>query len=140
MNYLFDTCVISELIAKTPNQQVLGWVELINPSQTYLSVVTIGEISKGIAKLSDSQRKTQLIAWMNQDLLGRFSDRLVPIDVEVMLTWGELTGSLERTGRRMPAIDSLIAAIALHHQFHLVTCNEVDFGETGIVVINPWTP
>jgi tRNA(fMet)-specific endonuclease VapC len=138
MKYLLDTCVISELIAKSPNQKVIDWVDQLEEMQIYLSVVTIGEICKGIAKLTDSQRKNELTHWLHQELLARFADRILPIDVEVMLTWGELTGNLERTGKKMPAVDSLIAAIALQNQLHLVTRNEADFREAGIIVVNPW--
>ena len=138
MNYLLDTCVISELIAKQPNQKFIQWIDSIEEKRLYLSVMTIGEIRKGIEKLPDSQRKATLQTWLSDQLLIRFNERIVSIDTGVMLTWGQLTGALESAGKTMAAIDSLIAAIALHGNFSLVTRNEDDFKNTGVPVVNPW--
>lgn len=138
MKYLLDTCVISELITKQPNQQIVTWLDALPSPNVYLSVITIGEISKGIAKLPDSRRKSQLSEWLHQELLVRFTERIAGIDLETMLIWGELAGRLELSGHPMPAIDSLIAAIALRGDFHLVTRNTNDFRETGVNIVNPW--
>lgn len=139
MRFLLDTCAISELIAKQPNAGLVQWIDSIGEEKIYLSVITIGEIKKGIEKLTDSRRKGELTEWLKDDLLARFKDKILPIDTEVMLVWGELTASLERQGRKMPAMDSLIAAIAAHGKLNLVTRNEDDFEHTNIVVVNPWT-
>ena len=139
MRYLLDTNVISELIAKHPNQRVVEWIDGHDPTSIYLSVLTIGELRKGIEKLPPSTRKDILLDWLNDDLLVRFSGRILTLDVDAMLIWGELTGRLEREGKPRPAIDSLIAALALHHRCHLVTRNEGDFAGTGVSTINPWT-
>lgn len=138
MKYLLDTNVISELVAKQPNQRVVQWIDRLDPGSVYLSVITIGEISKGIEKLSDSARKNTLRTWLADDLLLRFSDRILILDVDVMLVWGMLLGRLERAGRKMAAIDSLIAASALHSNCSLVTRNEDDFKDVGIPLVNPW--
>jgi tRNA(fMet)-specific endonuclease VapC len=138
MNYLLDTCAISELVAKQPNQKVVEWIDSIEEARLYLSVITIGEIRKGIEKLPDSRRRTVLEEWLNDQLLVRFTGRIVPIDIGVMLRWGQLTGALEVMGKTMPAIDSLIAAIALYGNFSLVTRNEDDFKYAGIPIVNPW--
>ncbi|MCK9264590.1 MAG: type II toxin-antitoxin system VapC family toxin [Desulfomonilia bacterium] len=138
MKYLLDTCVISELVAKKPNQKVLNWIDSIDPDSAYLSVITIGEIKKGIEKLPDSQRRTTLHAWLTEDLLARFSGRILLIDTGVVLVWGQLAGSLESEGKKMGAIDSLIAASARYNHCSLVTRNEIDFVHTGIAIINPW--
>jgi tRNA(fMet)-specific endonuclease VapC len=138
MKYLLDTCVISELIARQPNEQVVRWIDSLDASSVYLSVITIGEIRKGIEKLPASQRKDALIKWLHDDLLVRFSERIVALDVEVMLEWGELTGRLEREGMKMSAVDSLIAAIVLQGDFSLVTRNEDDFQNAEIAILNPW--
>ena len=138
MKYLLDTNVISELAAKRPNARVVQWVDDLDPVSIYLSVITIGELRRGIEKLLDSKRKEALRDWLNDDLLIRFSGRILILDVEVMLTWGELTGKLERARKTLPAIDSLIAALALHHNCTLATQNEDDFKEAGITIVNPW--
>lgn len=138
MNYLLDTNVISELIAARPDVGVAQWVDSLEPSSVYLSVITIGELRKGIEKLPDSKRKTTLCDWLNNDLLSRFRNRILSLDVEVMLTWGVLAGRREREGKPLAAMDSMIAALALHHQCCLVTRNEADFRETGVRIVNPW--
>jgi toxin FitB len=138
MKYLLDTCVISELVAKKTNPKVINWIDSIDPDSAYLSVITIGEIRKGIEKLPDSRRKTTLHSWLIEELLARFSGRILPIDTEVVLMWGQLIGSLESDGKKMAAIDSLIAATALYNHCSLVTRNETDFKHTGIAIINPW--
>jgi len=138
MNYLLDTNVISELAAKQPNRRVVQWIDTLDPQSVYLSVITIGELRKGIEKLPDSKRKDTLRDWLDTDLLLRFSGRILILDIAVMLTWGMLTGQLERAGKSLSAIDSLIAALAVHHNYTLVTRNEDDFKATGIMLINPW--
>ena len=140
MRYLLDTCVISELIAKRPNPDVVQWIDSLDDGQVYLSVITLGEIKRGIEKLPHSVRKDQLNDWLNDNLIIRFKDRILAIDAPVMLTWGALTARLERQGRTLPAMDSLIASIALYGGYHLVTRNERDFAGTGVDVINPWKP
>jgi predicted nucleic acid-binding protein len=101
-------------------------------------VITIGELKRGIEKLPDSQRKRELDRWLNEDLLVRFQDQMVAIDVDVMLTWGDLTAHLEAIGKPVPAVDSLIAARAAQRGFTLVTRNVSDLVHTGISVFNPW--
>jgi predicted nucleic acid-binding protein len=96
------------------------------------------EITKEIEKLPDSRRKEELREWLEDHLLVRFRDRVLPIDTDVMLVWGELTANLEKQGKKMPAIDSLIAAVALHGNLSLVTRNEDDFKHIGVPMTNPW--
>jgi tRNA(fMet)-specific endonuclease VapC len=139
MTYLLDTCLISELVAKQPNQKVLDWVDAQIPETLYLSVITIGEIAKGICKLTPSKRKESLTTWLNETLPNRFENRILTLDVSTMVLWGNLVGQLEQNGRPLPAMDSLIAAIALQYSLSLVTRNEKDFAGTGVVIINPWS-
>ncbi len=138
MKYLLDTNIVSELVAKRPNPRVVKWVDSLDPDNLYLSVITIGELRKGVEKLPNSKRKEALSYWLSDDLLIRFSGRILVLDVEVMLTWGELTGSIEPTRKTVSAIDSLIAAVALNHNCTLVTRNEDDFRKLGITILNPW--
>lgn len=139
MTYLLDTCLISELVAKQPNQKVLDWVDAQVPETLYLSVITVCEIAKGICKLTPSKRKDSLTTWLNETLPNRFEHRILTVDVSTMVLWGNLVASLEQNGRPLPAMDSLIAAIALQHSLSLVTRNENDFAGTGVVIINPWS-
>ncbi len=140
MTYLLDTCLISELVAKKPNPQVLDWLDAQLPETLYLSIITIGEIAKGIGKLPESARKKQLTDWLDQDLLSRFDRRIIGLDIPTMKRWGNLVGRLESKGRVLPVMDSLIAAIALHNNLILVTRNETDFAGTGVAIVNPWLP
>ena len=138
MSYLLDTNVISELISKRSNKKVVEWLDHLDSNTIYLSVITIGEIRKGIEKLPPSKRRERIKEWLESDLLLRFQGRILEITTEVMLIWGELTGRLEKEGRPITAIDSLIAAIALQGNYRLVTRNEHDFQYTGVTIINPW--
>jgi len=138
MNYVLDTNVISELIARSPNQQVIDWLDRLDPDVVYLSVITIGELRKGIEKPVPSRRKDELTIWLEHDLLQRFAGHLIAITTEVMLVWGELTGRLEREGKPIAAIDSLIAASVLAGGYTLVTRNDADFQHAGVPIVNPW--
>ncbi|MCA9956165.1 MAG: type II toxin-antitoxin system VapC family toxin [Ardenticatenaceae bacterium] len=138
MNYLLDTCVISELISRQPNSQVLDWLRNLPSERIFLSVLTIGEIQRGIKKLPDSNRKQELAEWLKAELLERFQNRILAIDTEIMLCWGELITDLEKQGRILPAIDSLLAAQVLTLGLQFVTRNDKDFAGTGIQIINPW--
>ena len=138
MRFLLDTCVISELVARRPDPDVVQWVDSVDEERLFLSTITVGEIKKGIEKLGVSSRRSTLAEWLEDELLIRFKDRILPIDIAVMLVWGKLLADLEKQGKRMPAIDSLLAATALHGELGLVTRNEADFAHCGVTVINPW--
>ncbi len=138
MNYILDTCVISELIKNAREQKVVNWIDNIEEDKLYLSVITIGELEKGISKLKSSKRKVTITEWLHEDLLIRFSNRILALDIDILLQWGKLTASLESKGIKMPTIDSLIAATAKKYSFCLVTRNERDFQNCDIQILNPW--
>ena len=138
MNFLLDTCVISEALAKQPNPKVLAFVESLDPENIYLSDITIGELFKGISKLPSSYRKDKLQAWLQDELLPRYDGKIVSLDVKTWITWGALMARLELGGQVIPIVDSLIAAIVLEHKMTLVTCNASDFEAAGIEIVNPW--
>jgi tRNA(fMet)-specific endonuclease VapC len=138
MKWLLDTCVISELVSKRPYNTVIDWIDSIEAENLYLSVITIGEIAKGIEKLSHSKRKRELHQWLTEDLLLRFDGRILVLDVDVLLAWGQLTGRLESKGKKMSAIDSLMAGTALHWNLTVVTRNVADYSQSGIPIFNPW--
>ncbi len=140
MTYLLDTCILSEGAAKQPNPNVIHWLTTQPIETLYLSAISIGEISKGINKMPESQRKTNLETWLYQDLLVRFDCRILSLNVEVMLAWGDLVGKLQTQGLALPILDSLIAATAIHQRLRLVTRNEKDFNKTGLTIVNPFNP
>ncbi len=139
MNYLLDTCVISEYTRQKPNPKIIQWVDKRAESQLFLSVITIGEIKKGIELLpEDSTRKQNLAIWLNNDLLQRFSGRIYPVTVDIMLCWGAIVSRLDSAGLTVSTMDSLIAATALSQQAILVSRNEDHFRQAGVEIINPW--
>lgn len=138
MKYLLDTCVVSELVAKIPNPNVVEFVDAIEVDDIFLSAITIGEISRGIEKLPESKRKQELQRWLKEDLLVRFDDKVLPLDTDILIQWGILSARLEGIGITLPSMDSLIAATALTHNLTLITRNEGDFKNTGIEIVNPW--
>ena len=92
MKYLLDTNVISELVKKEPNPGVLNWIDERDEANLFLSVITFGELQKGISKLSDKNRSERLQAWIDQDLTHRFEGRIIPLDLDILLTWGREHG------------------------------------------------
>lgn len=137
MNYLLDTCVLAEFKNKKPEQKVLDWLAKIDEESLFLSVVTIGEIQKGISNLPRSKRRRELEKWL-QSLIYRYDGRIYSVDVEIMISWGKLSGKLAKKGRVFPFVDSLIAATCLTHDLTLVTRNESDFKNSGVKLLNIW--
>lgn len=137
MNYLLDTCVISELVRPEPNLSVQEWLQTIPSDTIFLSVLTIGEIRKGLVKLPRSKKKEQLALWLTT-LLEDYKTRIIPIDLAVSETWAIIQGKAEQKGNPMPTIDGLIAATALTHNLWLVTRNENDFKPSQVPIVNPW--
>jgi predicted nucleic acid-binding protein len=137
MNYLLDTCVLSEYKKLKPETKVVEWLESQSNDQLFLSVLTIGELEKGIVKMPASKRKNDLEAFVGV-LLDRFDRRLLSLDAAILCRSGSMTGTLETQARPIPVIDSLMAATALEHDLTIVTRNENDFAPTGVKVLNPW--
>lgn len=135
MSYLLDTNVLSETVKRSPDKQVLSWLDQIPGESLYVSVLTLGEIRKGIEAMADRKRRTQLRLWIDTALPRWFEGRVLPIDLAVADRWGRLLAEMRRP---LPTIDSLLAATALHHDIHLVTRNSGDFEYPGLQVINPW--
>jgi toxin FitB len=139
LKYLLDTCVISEIIRPQPDDGVIAWVQEKNESSLYISVLTFGEIEKGIEKALDSVRKRKLQLWVEQDLKQRFENRIIPIDLEVSVRWGAIQGQAELVGKSMPVIDGLIAVSGLVHNCIVVTRNIADMEQSTVELLNPWS-
>lgn len=137
MKYLLDTCVISELTKERPEKKVIQWLEEQRSYDLFLSVITIGELRKGIEKLEQSKRKTLLSEWLDT-LISEYNDRILSIDLECVSSWAVITARSEKTGLPLSAIDSLIAAQASYHELTIVTRNIADFKASGIGIFNPW--
>jgi predicted nucleic acid-binding protein len=138
VNFLLDTCVVSELAKPGCDPQVKAWARSVNELDIYLSALTLGELQKGASKLPKSARKSRLLAWLHKDLLQRFDERILPITHEVALLWGELQALSEKRGKPIPVIDGLIAASALQKQLTVVTRNTQDMEASGVALLNPW--
>lgn len=137
MAYLLDTNALSEFLKKAPNDNLIRWFRESDEQQHYVSTLTIGEIQKGISKLPASRRKDELKVWFD-NVIARYQVRILSFGLETSRIWGDLVADLERRGRPLPIIDSLLAATALEHGLTLVTRNESDFTQTGVKVLNLW--
>jgi len=138
LNYLLDTCVISEFVKPKPEKKVQDWLNGLDAGCAYLSVVTLGEIQRGISEKPASNRRTELEEWLNEALVAQFVGRILPLDRETFITWGQMVAPLKAQGKPMGVMDSLIAAAALHHKMVLVTRNISDFANVDISTFNPW--
>lgn len=136
--FLLDTNVISELVKAKPGPDVTTWIEATDESLLYLSVLTFGEIRKGIAALPNASRRVSLEAWLDRDLLLRFAERILPVDQGVADRWGRIAAIALARKSPLPVIDGLLAATALQHNLTFVTRNTKDVAATGVPVFNPW--
>ncbi|MFO7605133.1 MAG: type II toxin-antitoxin system VapC family toxin [Desulfurivibrionaceae bacterium] len=138
MNYLLDTCVISELIKKSPSPKVVKWFSRIEETSLFISVLTIGEIHKGIEKLPKSKKKEKLHKWVNHDLQERFKNRIIDFDLQTATVWGQIQAHPETSGTPLPAIDGQFAATGIAHNLTVVTRNTKDMEVSGVALLNPW--
>lgn len=136
MSYLIDTNVISELKRKTPDASVTAWFAERPARSLYISVLTLGEVRKGIEQVANDQRRLTLIDWLETELPLFFNGRILNLDAAVADRWGRL---IAQAGRPLPVIDSLLAATALEHDLILVTRNSKDFHNLPVSLFNPWT-
>lgn len=135
MSYLLDTNVISETIRRQQNRLVMAWLEQIPAEALFVSVLTLGELRKGVERIAEKRRMEKLRLWLEHELTAWFEGRVLPVDLAVAERWGRL---LAEVGRPVPTIDSLLAATALRYELRLVTRNAKDFVYPGLEVINPW--
>lgn len=136
--FLLDTNVVSEFARPKPDERVVDWTAGTDESLVFLSVLSLGEIRKGIERLQAGRRRSQLELWLELDLRSRFRDRILPIDEEIADRWGTITALAAAQGRPVPVVDGLLAATAIQHNLTLVTRNGSDFAGTGVPTLNPW--
>ncbi len=139
MSYLLDTCLLSELPKAQPNAGVAAWIQATDESLLFVSALTLGELRKGIEKLSDGLRKQAIRTWFEHEVISRFRNRIIAADLDVCLRWGQLSAESERMGYPRPVLDALLASTALVNDLVLVTRNERDFAHLPVRLINPWT-
>lgn len=135
---LLDTCVLSEVARATPDARVLAWFEARDDDDLRISVLSVGEIQRGIELLERGARRRRVEAWL-EGLVGTFADRVLPVDEAVARRWGVVGARAQRAGRPRPPMDALLAATALHHDLVLATRNVADFEGTGVKLFDPWT-
>lgn len=136
MSYLLDTNVVSEGARRQPNPKVMAWLQGLSVREAYLSALTLGELVQGAVRAPEPRRAV-LEGWIG-NLKQRFAGQILPIDTEVMETWGALTGEALNQGRPLSPLDALLAATALRHSLTLVSRNTAHFQGLPIRLLNPW--
>ena len=136
--FLLDTNVVSELVKPKPYPNVVQWMEATDENLLYLSVLTLGEIRKGIASLPDGARRVKLESWLDGDLTPRFAGRILEIDQVIADRWGRLSGNALARGNPLPVIDALLAATALQYDLTYVTRDTQHLAGAAVSVFNPW--
>lgn len=138
MNYLLDTCFISELRKPEPKQSVTDWFAAVDEHSLFISALTIGEIEYGIALLPDDKKKKDLQAWLSS-IEDSFAELILPVDELVAKKWGDMRALLQAKGFTIGVVDGLLAATCYTYKLTLVTKNEKDFSASGIDILNPWS-
>ena len=137
MSYLIDTCALSEFTKPKPSPNVDRWFASVPDGADFVSVLTLGEIEKGITKLALTKRRATLERWF-AELRDRFAGRVLLVDEPVTLEWGRISARGDKIGQPIPVVDALIAATAIVHGLGVVTRNGSDISRTGAPIIDPW--
>jgi toxin FitB len=138
MSYLLDTNIICELVKIHPSIQVKNWINSQNSYMLFISVITLGEIRKGVSGIRDIKKQEEILNWLEIELPNYFADRVLPIDAKVADIWGQMQSRAK--DKIIPAIDALIAATAKCHNLKLVTRNVKDFVNSNVELINLFSP
>ncbi|TGT69669.1 type II toxin-antitoxin system VapC family toxin [bacterium M00.F.Ca.ET.159.01.1.1] len=139
MRLLLDTNVLSEVTRPAPGTRVLEWLNGLDEDRSFISVVSIAEIRRGVALMDEGRKREALAEWLAHDLPRRFEQRVLAVDEAVALAWGDLMGLAKRRGRGLSSMDGMIAATAIAQQLTLATRNTRDFEGFGIELFDPWT-
>ncbi|MBW3630381.1 MAG: type II toxin-antitoxin system VapC family toxin [Gemmatimonadetes bacterium] len=138
MRFLLDTNVLSEAAKPRPDPSLLEWLLRIPTLDLAISVLTIGEIQKGVSLLPEGAKRERLAVWVSTELPRQFQDRVLPIDQPTAIEWGRLSAEARARGRDLPVIDGLLLATAATRGLVFVTRNERDCAGRGVSVLNPW--
>lgn len=138
MSFLVDTNVVSESTRPKPNPAVLDWIAAQPEESLFISAITVGELCRGALLLPAGKKRNALLDWIENGIKADFTDRILPVDTAVMERWAHQQAAAEKSGRRLPVMDGLLAATALQHNLILATRNVADFEGTGIQLVNPW--
>lgn len=138
MAYLLDTNVLSEVVKEDAHPHVVRWLSELTPASAFISVLTLGEIGRGVAMLQEGRRKAALRRWLEHDLPTRFRGRILPVDEPSAAAWGELDADARKAGRPLPVVDGLLLGTAKANRLTFVTRNESDCADRGVAVLNPW--
>ena len=139
MRLLLDTNVLSEVTRPAPDAGVLAWLDRLDEDRSFISVVSIAEIRRGVALMDEGRKREVLAEWLARDLPRRFEQRVLPVDEKVALAWGDLMGLAKRRDRGLSSMDGLIAATAMAQELTLATRNTKDFEGLGLELFDPWT-
>lgn len=137
MKVLLDTCAIAELKKPKPDAAVVAAVRAVPDEKLFLSVLSVGELAKGIVLLAAGKKRNELATWLAA-LENGFTGRILPVTVEIARMWGEVTAQARKKGLVVAPTDGLIASTAIVHRLHVMTRNEKDFQGTGARIVNPW--
>jgi predicted nucleic acid-binding protein len=137
VKYLLDTCVLSELTKPLPEDGVVRWLRQADEANLFVSVLTLGELEKGVRRLPASKRKASLEEWLSETR-ENYAARILEVTVDVALEWGRTGAKTETKAKPIPVIDGLIGATALVHRLTVVTRNTADMERTGVQVLNLW--
>jgi toxin FitB len=136
--FLLDTCLISEVWKPAPNRAVVDWLAASIEDELFLSVLTLGELRKGIARLAEGRKKQQLVRDYGL-LRSRFGSRILAVSDMVAERWGELSAAASRAGRTIHVVDGLLAATVMVHGLTLVTRNVAGFAAVPVAIEDPWS-
>lgn len=139
MNFLLDTNVVSEWVKPRPNPGVVAWLSCVDEDRVFLSVITLTELRYGIERMMSGERRKRLTEWLEQEVPQRFDKRILKVDLMVADACGKLVASAEAHGRRMEAMDALIAATVIVHGLSLVTRDVSHFQFAIQAIVAPWT-
>ncbi len=137
--FLLDTNVLSELVKPRPDRRVVRWVNSASPLDLCISVLTLGEVEQAISRLAAGRRRHALSRWARVELPTQFVGRLLPVDGDIAVAWGALSGKAKRDGRPLSVIDGLLLATAKVHDLTFATRNVHDCAGRGVPVLDPWS-